>query len=170
MSFRKRNVGLSSSSTPPLGTVSSRKLPAGVRASPLDGRTTTSTGTQSLDDLLAGHAALPLGHSLLIEETGTTDFASALCRCYAAEGLVQGHQVHVVGMPEQWGRDLPGLIEASDKKKHKLETSGATSEERMKIAWRYERLGEHGATSRGGRAPKLNTLRILGKYAHPMCL
>ena len=158
MSFRKRNVGLSSPSStlascveiPPVVT----SLP-GVRPSPLDGRPTTSTGTQTLDDVLAGHAGLPLGNSILIEENGSTDFAGALLRYYAAEGVVQGHHVHVVGMPEQWGRELPGLIGDIDAQVTKKTASDGPGDERMKIAWRYERLGEFGASLRGGIAPLL---------------
>ena len=49
--------------------------------------TVTSTGTASLDGLLGGHSGLALGNSLLIEESGTTDFAGALLKYYAAEGI-----------------------------------------------------------------------------------
>ena len=122
----------------------------GVRPSPLDGRATTSTGTQTLDNLLAGHAGLALGNSLLIEERGTTDFAGALLRYYAAEGIVQGHQVHVVGVGEQWGRELPGLVGAAGSEGDGESQSGGYKE-RMKIAWRYERLGDLGAAARGTR-------------------
>jgi elongator complex protein 4 len=114
----------------------------------LDGRLTTSTGTRSLDALLAGHAGLALGTSMLVEESGTTDFGGALLRYYAAEGVVQGHSVHVLGINEAWGRELPGLSGAESSAK-KEETRG--TEERMKIAWRYERLGEFGV-SRGGQS------------------
>jgi hypothetical protein len=121
----------------------------GTRPSPVDGHVTTSTGTHSLDALLASHAGLVLGTSLLIEESGTTDFGGALLRYYAAEGVVQGHNVHVLGMTETpWGRELPGLSSG--------ETKGTedrkASEDKMKIAWRYERLGEFGAGTRGGHS------------------
>lgn len=99
MSFRKRAVVIGqsgSNSTPFSSTAANKTLPAGLRPSPLDGRLTTSTGTHSLDSLLAGHAGLALGTSLLIEEHGTTDFAGYLARYFAAEGVVQGHQVHVL--------------------------------------------------------------------------
>lgn len=89
-----------------------------------------------------------LGNSLLIEESGTTDFAGALLRYFAAEGVVQEHQLHVIGVGEQWGRALPGLVgtgEAADDKPSKR------TEERMKIAWRYERWGEFGAGIAGSR-------------------
>lgn len=166
MSFRKRNIGISSnSSRSPSSSIShlgddkvissatSTKPLAptpGIRPSPLDGRPTTSTGTPSLDAVLAGHAGLALGNSLLIEELGTTDYAGALLRYYAAEGLVQGHMVHVVGVGEQWGRELPGLVGAADTHN---ETDSANKEKkgRMKIAWRYERLGEFGSGAAGPR-------------------
>ena len=122
---------------------------AGVRPSPLDGRPTTSTGTSSLDQLLAGHAGLALGTSLLIEENGTSDYAGALLRYYGAEGLVQGHHILVVGVPEQWGRTLPGLSVSGGS----VHTAQAEAD-KMKIAWRYERLGQTGgiAKSRGGQS------------------
>ena len=164
MSFRKRNVGITgssghdaASSTASEGDVRLKNVQKivqypGVRPSPLDGRPTTSTGTASLDGLLAGHSGLPLGNSVLIEETGTTDYAGTLLRYYAAEGVVQGHKVHVVGSGENWGRELPGVSGANESS----DSSGAKGigdSEKMKIAWRYERLGEFGAgpaASRGG--------------------
>ncbi|KAJ5279321.1 hypothetical protein N7478_004693 [Penicillium angulare] len=154
MSFRKRNIGLSAGvdrtavpnasaqPTPPEST-------PGIRPSPDDGRPTTSTGTPSLDGLLAGHAGLPMGKILLVEENGTTDFAGALLRYYAAEGVVQEQKIHVVGAPEQWGRSLPGLIGTAESLEEKR--SDRRKDERMKIAWRYERLGEFGAGIAGSR-------------------
>ncbi|OAX83318.1 hypothetical protein ACJ72_02318 [Emergomyces africanus] len=161
MSFRKRNIGLSPGSprgiapnAPGSQPLQPPQPPAkpilGLRPSPVDGRQTTSTGTPTLDNLLAGHAGLALGNSLLIEESGTTDFAGALLRYYAAEGVVQEHQLHVIGVGEQWGRGLPGLVgagEAADDKPSK------NAGEKMKIAWRYERLGEFGAGIAGSRVP-----------------
>ena len=155
MSFRKRNVRLSNpepSKETHEPTTTAPSVSPGTRPSPLDGRPTTSTGTKTLDDLLAGHTGLPLGHSILIEENGTTDFAGALLRYYAAEGVVQGHHVHVVGMPERWGRDLPGLIEEQAIHKESHQPAENVANEKMKIAWRYERMGEFGASSRGGIA------------------
>ena len=59
---------------------------------------------------------------------------------------MQGHVVHVVGMGEGWGRELPGLVRVGG------DGGGEEVEEgKMKIAWRYERLGEVGGT-RGGSA------------------
>ncbi|MCJ1335435.1 hypothetical protein MMC09_000705 [Bachmanniomyces sp. S44760] len=163
MSFRKRNVGITgssghdaASSTASEGDVRLKNVQKivqypGVRPSPLDGRPTTSTGTASLDGLLAGHSGLPLGNSVLIEETGTTDYAGTLLRYYAAEGVVQGHKVHVVGSGENWGRELPGVSGANESS----DSSGAKGigdSEKMKIAWRYERLGEFGAGPAASRA------------------
>jgi len=157
MAFRKRNVGISRS-IPGLGSASSSLIapsasPAplpGVRPSPIDGRPTTSTGTPSFDGILAGHAGFALGSSILIEESGTTDFAGALLRYYAAEGVVQGHKVHVIGVGEQWGRELPGLVGVSGGGTDD-DGSGKEKKERMKIAWRYERLGEFGSGISGSR-------------------
>lgn len=163
MSFRKRNVALSSGPSKEadggsnLASTPAPTLP-GLRPSPLDGRATTSTGTQTLDGLFAGHAGLPMGTSVLIEENGTTDYAGALLRYYAAEGLVQGHQIHVVGVPEQWGRELPGLVGSSEKENKK--DSNVT--EKMKIAWRYEKLRQPatGTKSRGGHLSPCHSIAL----------
>lgn len=150
MAFRRRNVVVAHSqpgTTSPSPPVQKAVLAPGLRPSPLDGRLTTSTGTRSLDSLLAGHAGLVLGTSLLVQESGITDFAGSLLRYYAAEGVTQGHVVHVLGMSEGWGRELPGL--GSGEKDEGRKAGGG--EEKMKIAWRYERLGEFGAgAARGG--------------------
>ncbi|KAJ5527142.1 hypothetical protein N7513_011301 [Penicillium frequentans] len=153
MSFRKRNIGLSAGvDRAAIPNASAQPTPPesipGIRPSPDDGRPTTSTGTPSLDGLLAGHAGLPMGKILLIEENGTTDFAGALLRYYAAEGVVQEQKIHVVGVPEQWGRSLPGLIGTAESLEKR---SDKRKDERMKIAWRYERLGEFGAGIAGSR-------------------
>ncbi|KAB8298190.1 hypothetical protein EYC80_001934 [Monilinia laxa] len=146
MAFRKRNVaivqpGISTSQNP----ISEKVAPIpGVRPSPLDGRPSTSTGIRSLDSILAGHAGLPLGTSLLLEENGTTDFGGTLLKYYAAEGVLQGHHIHILGMHQGWGRELPGQgVEGSSSKR---DAESKAADDKMKIAWRYERLGEFGAS------------------------
>ena len=152
MSFSRRNVGVKSPVTPgirhELPNPSSQPIP-GVRPSPIDGRLTTSTGTQTLDELMAGHGGLPIGNSLLIEENGSTDFAGTLLRFYGAEGLVQGHQLHLVGVPDQWSKDLPDLIERDTTQASPKMDAEDHDERKMKIAWRYEHLGTSGAGGRG---------------------
>ncbi|KAL2200626.1 Elongator complex protein 4 [Corynascus similis CBS 632.67] len=153
MSFVKRNTVLSTrpgraqAQVPP--AVEKRQLAPGVRPSPLDGRPTTSTGTSSLDQLVAGHGGLPLGTCLLVEEQGTTDFSGILLRYYAAQGLVQGHQVHLVGYPLEWRHQLPGV--AAPDSKGKAAQPAPAPEEKMKIAWRYEALGNTATTGSPGR-------------------
>ena len=166
MSFRKRNVGIGSASSrsnqdpsspsveapwkaSPPGPTGQAPLRSGVRPSPLDSRLTTSTGTPSLDELLAGQGGIALGTSILLEESGTTDYAGILLKYYAAEGLIQGHTVHVLGVGEQWGRALPGLVSSEGAKD--TETGGKEDAERMKIAWRYERLALSGSEVAGSR-------------------
>ena len=155
MSFRKRNVVIGN---PASANTSAQTLPAarpektlasGVRPSALDGRLTTSTGTSSLDQLLAGHAGLPLGTSLLVQESGTTDFGGTLLRYYAAEGLVQGHNVHLLGYGDAWRRELPGL-DTGEKKSSRKGKSDAAADDKMKIAWRYETFEK--TSTRGGPA------------------
>ncbi|KAI2277908.1 Elongator subunit elp4 [Ophidiomyces ophidiicola] len=151
MSFRRRNIGLSTGiprgSSSSISSGQGEPTPLGLRPSPVDGRQTTSTGTSTLDNLLAGHGGLALGTSLLIEENGTTDYAGALLRYYAAEGIVQEQHLHVIGFGPPWAATLPGLTGASETADEKPKN------ERMKIAWRYERLGDFSAGIVPARAP-----------------
>ncbi|KAG9246217.1 Elongator complex protein 4 [Calycina marina] len=142
MSFRKRSVVVSQPGIIAAVSKDEKVAVPGVRPSPLDGRATISTGTRSLDGLLAGHAGLALGTSLLIEESGTTDFGGVLLRYYAAEGVVQGHHIHCLGVSEAWARELPGVAAAGGKSSRSEEKKPV--DDKMKIAWRYERLGEFG--------------------------
>lgn len=151
MSFRKRNQLISGNIQ--RGVINrnvSSQLP-GSRTSPIDGRTVTSTGVPSLDNVLAGHGGLATGNCLLVEENGTTDYAGTLIKLFAAEGVAQGHRVHVVGMPEAWGRTLPGIVEEGE-----YEKKNEAKKEKMKIAWRYEGLGEVGVTPAGRRGASKN--------------
>lgn len=115
-------------------------LDPGARPSPFDGRPITSTGTASVDQLLAGYGGLVLGHSILIQELGTTDFSSVLLRAYAAEGLVQGHHVHVLGFGPGWRTELPGILSPSSGSSRSAKAKEAADNDKMKIAWRYEAL------------------------------
>ncbi|KKA28321.1 hypothetical protein TD95_003026 [Thielaviopsis punctulata] len=159
MSFKRKNVAIV-----PIGAPSSLPqsapasvpvthqpitLAAGVRPSAIDGRLTTSTGTASLDETLAGHSGIPLGTSLLLQESTTTDFGGVVLRYFASEGMVQGHQVHVVGVPEVWKTSLPGLAAKQESSSKKAQPNQG-SDERMKIAWRYESLA-----NRNGVLPEL---------------
>lgn len=144
MAFRKRNIAVSKSpntQTEP-NAVEAKGLP-GIRPSFLTSQPTTSTGCFSLDSLLGGHGGLALGSSLLIEESGTTDFAGALLKYYAAEGVCHGHMLHVVGVGDGWVRELPGVAEERGSARRETEESSGEGE-KMKIAWRYERLGQAG--------------------------
>lgn len=136
MAFRKRNVAVGRGSSEISESASATKNKIhGVRPSSLSSQAVTSTGCHSLDSLLGGHGGLALGCSLLIEESGTTDFAGALLRFYVAQGLCHGHVIHVVGVGERWIRELPGIVEEKEKSKGK---DADVDYGRMKIAWRYE--------------------------------
>ena len=159
MSFRKRNVGINpgrsnATSTDPsaltrdikaadLSSTASAPSPTGVRTSLLDGRLVTSTGTSSLDERLAGHGGQVLGTSLLLGENGITDYAGVLLRRYAAEGLAQGHSVYVVGVADQWARNLPGCVGVDGGLEDGRLSKDATTE-KMKIAWRYAESARSG--------------------------
>ncbi|KAK5117332.1 hypothetical protein LTR62_005949 [Meristemomyces frigidus] len=161
MAFRKRNVPIGSSVN---SVIQPEQLtpPQGTRPSPLTLHPVTSTGTPSLDEILGGHSGLPLGSSLLIEENGTTDFAGVLLRFYAAEGICHGHILHVIGAGEGWVRELPGV---ADEKSSRKSAGGSGGEsEKMKIAWRYESLGQAGE-----RVHRIIIPAILSPTIWPQC-
>ena len=85
---------------------------------------------------------------MLVEEAGTTDFGGVLSRYYAAEGLVQGHDVHVFGPSDGWVSELPGLDGAGESSKVDLGKDKVP----MKIAWRYEALGNSYSPEAGSSA------------------
>lgn len=115
-----------------------------------------SSGSSDVDKVLQ-HNGIPLGSMILLQEDGTTDFTSRLMKVFLSEGVVQNrveelgrrHLTHsiVVGMPQQWSSELPGLYlgTSKDKKKllvkteeEKLSVSNVVnSQSDMKIAWRY---------------------------------
>lgn len=124
----------------------------GVKPSILTSIPCTSTGSADLDKVLQ-HGGLPLGSLLLIEEDGTTDFATTLLKVYLSQGLVYNrlgkpntHEI-VIGPPEQWVKSLPGVYKGSskDRKRKELEetqkrmtvTNVTEQQQQMKIAWRY---------------------------------
>lgn len=131
----------------------------GVMPSLITSEPTVSTGCPDLDKILL-HKGLPIGKSILVEETGSTDFASVLVKCFASQGIIHNRisgdqkQSHVIvlGLPHAWANELPGLYKGSTKeqKKAKIESNeskisvdnfadsaSARNENNMKIAWRY---------------------------------
>ena len=58
-----------------------------------------------------------------------------------------------MGVPEGWGRELPGVIrerDAGGRGAGEGEEGKGREAEKMKIAWRYERLGQFGEERVGG--------------------
>lgn len=124
----------------------------GIRPSTVTSQPTVSTGCGDLDKIMI-HLGLPLGTSLLIEESGTTDFASVLLRNFAAQGIMHNRldkntiycHVVVVGAPASWAKDLPGEYKGNskDQKKNKIAQDSSKisvsnmAEKDLKIAWRY---------------------------------
>lgn len=129
-----------------------------IRPSSTSSQPTVSTGTADLDKILH-HLGLPLGNSLIIEETGTTDFASVLLRAFVSQSVVHNrlekdvwnsHSI-VVGLGSDWAKDLPGIYKGTSKEQKRaqihaheskisvsnLSGGAARAEKDMKIAWRY---------------------------------
>lgn len=153
---RRGPIAKQASSTPEVSILGN---PA-VRPSLITSLPTTSTGSSDLDKILL-HQGLPLGHSLLVEESGTTDFASVLLRAFASQGVIHNRiapnqlnsHIIVLGLSPLWSNDLPGLYKGSSKEQKKAKiaqneskvsvsniargSNAARSDLKMKIAWRY---------------------------------
>jgi elongator complex protein 4 len=179
--------------TPPQTTAQPRPAlppPPGTRPSTHPSRpalATTSTGTPTLDALLGLGAGQPLGTALAVAERGTTDFAAPLLRCCAAQGVAAGQAVFVAGAGAAWAAALPGVVAAgpakpSDEKSTAGDKGGevhvAAGEnqrpapagdeaDRMKIAWRYQRLraageSEDGALGQALYCREISILMLIG--------
>lgn len=157
-----------------LGTLSSNH--PGIKPSPASSDQTTSTGSFHLDKVL-GHSGLPLGNSLLIEEQGTTDFSSILCKLFSSQGVVHNriesgavssNNTHliVLSLNQAFSKELPGVYKGSRKdiKKSMIaqeeskvtvqNLTGKTNPARyndLKIAWRYKLNNESGENEGLGR-------------------
>ncbi|KAL1924596.1 uncharacterized protein VTP21DRAFT_4250 [Calcarisporiella thermophila] len=122
MSFKKR------------AAIGQPKLPAGTRLSPHNAQLLTSTGVPSLDDILGG--GLPIGTLLLIKQDKYTGYGNLLLKYFLAQGMVNGHHVATVTeKSEEILASLPGL---ATKEGDRVEDK--EKEEKMSIAWRYERM------------------------------
>lgn len=128
----------------------------GIRPSPLSGTFVTSTGCEDLDKVLT-HMGLPLGHSMLVEEEGTTEFNSILAKIFAAQGIVYNRlasggkttggsndngntHLIVLSFYQMFAKELPGLYKGSKKdiKKSKI------SDEQSKLS--IQNLAENTST------------------------
>lgn len=139
----------------------------GVRPSPVSANLVTSTGCMDLDRVLT-HMGLPLGTSLLVEEKGTTDFGSILCKLFAAQGVMHSRvnssningntHLIVLSLNQMFGKELPGVYKGSKKEvkkslineeKKKLSVSNLNEQKSaptrytdLKIAWKYKYVDE----------------------------
>lgn len=137
----------------------------GVKPSLITSQPTISTGVADLDKILQ-HVGLPLGQSLLVQESGTTDFASIVLRAFTSQGIFHNRitkdlNCHciIIGVNPQWSKELPGLYKgttkeqkkakireienkvsvsnlANDSSRKELKKDDPTTSD-MKIAWRY---------------------------------
>ncbi|XP_075693854.1 elongator complex protein 4 isoform X2 [Rhinoderma darwinii] len=122
------------------------KLPAirGTRPSVHNGQLLVSSGVPSMDHILGG--GLAVGTLLLIEEDTYSTYSNLLLKYFLAEGVISGHEVFIASasdIPHKILKDFPAPltdeIPKQDDKKNVTEEPGST-EDTMKIAWRYQNL------------------------------
>ncbi|MCL4132765.1 UNVERIFIED_CONTAM: hypothetical protein GTU68_062340 [Idotea baltica] len=100
-----------------------------------------STGIPSFDFILGG--GLPVGSILLIEEDTFDIYSKLFMKFYLAEGLLNGHLLHLASLDEIPGQIIKELPAPSNEQKPGLQSDG--SDETLKIAWRYQNkaIAEH---------------------------
>uniref|UniRef100_A0A8H7Y5H6 Elongator complex protein 4 n=1 Tax=Psilocybe cubensis TaxID=181762 RepID=A0A8H7Y5H6_PSICU len=122
----------------------------GTRISPASNLSLiTSTGISSLDDILGG--GLPLTCSLVF---GAPDIHSSygdlIQKYFVAQGLGNGHRVCVVGEDaEKFVRDImwfPKAQELQRAAESDDDDKPANQDEKVKIAWRYEKMKQFQTT------------------------
>lgn len=141
----------------------------GVRPSSITSQATVSTGSADLDKIL-GHQGLPLGSSLLIEENGTTDFASVLMKSFASQGIVHNRldpknsntHVIVLSSNNSWGKELPGIYKGSsrDQKKSRI----LANENKVSVQNLLDNVERPTTPSKAKTETKDNDLRIAWRY------
>ncbi|XP_022105745.1 elongator complex protein 4-like [Acanthaster planci] len=123
----------------------------GTRPSLQNGQLLVSSGVPSLDFVVGGGIAV--GTTFLIEEDAYGNYASLLLRYFLAEGVMTGQSLFLSSAdekPQKMLKNLPCPVE-DDPVKKVAETirdneGAVSSEDRMKIAWRYEHLPKHQST------------------------
>lgn len=146
---------------PGLATLPEKPSNPGVKPSIITSQPTISSGAADLDRQL-GHGGVALGTSVLVEETGATDYALVLLKYFASQGVVHNrlgdsklhsHVIVVGENPHLWAKDLPGVYKGSRKEAKKnavLKQESKLSVQNvinpsvrnprssdLKIAWRY---------------------------------
>lgn len=101
-----------------------------------------STGVPSLDVFLGG--GLAVGTAILIEEDSFHIYSNLLLKYFIAEGVTNGHSLFLASgdvPPEKILQELPAPA-SSDKKNF-----SPSSEDELKIAWRYQNQAPSSITS-----------------------
>ncbi|KAJ2608635.1 Elongator subunit elp4 [Coemansia sp. RSA 1365] len=133
-SFRKNTSGQQTTKPPPA-----------TRLNPHSAQLLVSTGVPSLDDVLGG--GLPVGGILLIEEDRQTDYSSTLLSYFASQAIAAGHELCIVDADQEvtlkdqlpgWASPVQEMQTAS--RLNDTPPVQNTSDDSMKIAWRYQNL------------------------------
>ena len=136
MSFKRRTP--SKQATPYTGT----------RVSPSSPLTTlVSTGIPSLDDILGG--GLPLSCSLaILAPDNHSAYGELVQKYFVSQGIASGHQVYIIdGDGLSFAKECMWMPTGSSPRVNDDDDEkSAQSDERIKIAWRYERMGHFQTT------------------------
>lgn len=106
----------------------------GTKPSLQNAQLLVSTGIPSFDFILGG--GLPVGSILLIEEDVFDIYSKLFIKFYLTEGILNGHFIHLASLnedPLNIFNTLPGLY-----KETKANCQSNSSDEKLKIAWRYQ--------------------------------
>jgi elongator complex protein 4 len=107
-----------------------------------------STGISSLDDLLGG--GLPLSCTLVVAAPDLhSSYGQLVQKYYASEGLASGHRVCIIDSdPEAFIKDAMWHPKSMLQQKDPVasDEEDGQSNEKVKIAWRYEQMKQFQTT------------------------
>lgn len=119
----------------------------GTRPSPYNSLPLISLGLAPLDDLLGG--GVPLSSVVLLCQDHPTQYADLLLKFFVAQGLEAGQDVLVVEAGGEEGGPVAEhlmAVDRGDDSKKEVPKVNVKGDDKMKIAFRYEKMGKHQTT------------------------
>lgn len=113
-----------------VSSTSTTRLPLGTRLNSNGTLLLTSTGISSLDTFIGD--GLPIGSLVVIYEDKYSNLSDSILRCYLSEGIYNKHDLCVSSLRTDLTENLPTKEEHAP--------TDESSNDKMKIAWRYENL------------------------------
>lgn len=144
----------------------------GTKLSIHNGQALISSGLFEFDEIMGG--GIPLGTLLLIEEDEYSNYSNHFLKYFVAEGIAVDHEILFVSgefdQPNTFLSTLPKNLtleeEKEEEKKRIEQVISSATENKMSIAWQYEKYLEEQTkqqTSNSPLAPGITNVYISGR-------